>query len=117
LKRILWISRYPILQSQRKALLVHFGFCNIIEDPRPFDTAEDIKRRFNNGNFDELVVVAPLSVIVRLCELGLRPLWAEMKQVSREEAEVYAAGHYYRFKRFRRIKGMRIDFTDIEEGT
>ena len=60
------------------------------------------------------MVVAPLSVIARLCELGLKPLWAEMKQVrSWEEADLLYRGRFYRFVRFRRIKAVKLEFEEL----
>jgi len=61
-----------------------------------------------------MVAVAPLSVIARLCELGLRPLWAEMEQVwSRQESDVSAKGRFYRFVRFRRIMAVKLEFEEL----
>ena len=70
---------------------------------------------------DEVVVVAPLSVIQRLVELGLRPLWAEMEAIEAAgeldpEREVDApGGRRYRFRRFRRIVGVKIQFEEVGE--
>jgi len=112
--RILWVSRHKPLPSQREWLEKRFGRVEIYQDPNPFDSAEDILARFKRGHYDEMVVVAPLSVIARLTELGVKPLWAEMRVVSSpEEAEVEASGRLYRFERFRRIKAVRIEFEEV----
>jgi hypothetical protein len=66
-----------------------------------------------------MVVVAPLSVIAALCERGIKPLWAEMElvpgpdhaaevRVNRKDGRV----DHYRFVRFRRISGVRIEYED-----
>jgi len=41
-------------------------------------------------------------------------LWAEMKRVdSKEEAETEVSGRYYRFIKFKRIKGIKIEFEEL----
>ena len=52
-------------------------------------------------------------MIQRLTELGIKPLWAEMKRVSKEEAETEVSGRYYRFIKFKRIKGIKIEFEEL----
>jgi hypothetical protein len=52
-------------------------------------------------------------VIAKVSEMGVKPLWAEMEIVPKEKAEVEASGRYFRFKRFRRIKGIKIEFEDL----
>ena len=113
-KKILWLSRHFPLPSQIKELNRIFGeTVDVTVDPDPFSNAEDIVNRFKIGNFDDIVVVAPLSVIQRLTELGIKPLWAEMKRVSKEEAETEVSGRYYRFIKFKRIKGIKIEFEEL----
>ena len=113
-KKILWLSRHNPLPSQISELKRIFGKdVEVVIDPQPFDNAEDIALRFKNGGYDEMVVVAPLSVIQRLTELGIKPLWAEMKRVSKEEAETSVSGRYYKFIKFKRIKGIKIEFEEL----
>lgn len=77
-------------------------------------SAEEIMKRFRYGSYNEMVVVAPMSVISRLVDLKIKPLWAEMVQVkSKEESEVEAKGRFYRFNRFRRIKALRFEFEEV----
>lgn len=112
--RIIWFSRHLPLQRQIQELKRLFGEdVQIIQDPRPFSNAEDIIQRFRKMEGDEMVVVAPLSVLGKLCELGLKPLWAEMQQVSPDQAEVIVNGRGYRFVKFRRIKRLALEFEDI----
>ena len=118
--RILWMSRHRPLGSQKTELARLFGSKVWVEqDPRPFSSAEDIVARYRDGAYDDLVVVAPLSVLARLVDLGLRPLWAEMVQVERGEAEVTTPRRngridYYRFDRFRRVKALRLEFEELQ---
>jgi hypothetical protein len=86
----------------------------VVKDPRPFDSAEEIVRRVRQGGYDDCVVVAPLAVLARMVELGLRPLWAEAKLVddpSRADWEV--KGRLYRFVRFRRVRKLHMEFDDL----
>jgi len=106
--RILWLSRHKPLPSQIRELERLFGEVEVVQDPNPFSSADEIKQRFVSGGYDDIVVVAPLSVIQRLTELGVKPLWAEMEVCSPEEAEVWASGRPYKFKCFKRIMAINI---------
>lgn len=116
--RILWMSRHAPLQSQLAELERLFGSVEVVQDPRPFDSADDIVTRFRVGGYDDIVVVAPLSVIDQLVRRGIRPLWAEMEQIAKPAhpdptREVEAAGRWYRFRRFRRVRAVTIEFEDL----
>jgi hypothetical protein len=115
--KILWVSRHPALPAQIRELKKRFGKETVIvADSNPFSSAEDIVQRLKG--FDEMVVVAPLSVISRLCELGVRPLWAEMKVVSGEfnpDSDVILPGQpprHMRFQQFKRIKKVALEFDE-----
>lgn len=118
--KILWMSRHEPLPSQLAGLDRLFGPGTRVEqDPRPFSLAEDIAARYRRGGYDDLVVVAPLSVLARLVDQGIRPLWAEMVLVDRDEAEVTmprrdGRTHYYAFDRFRRVKALRLEFEELQ---
>lgn len=111
--KIVWFSRHEPLPSQIKELERIFGQIEIIRDPNPFSSAEEVVERFKKQKADEMVIVAPLSVIARICEYGIKPLWAEMEITDKEHAEIETCGRYFRFKRFRRIKGIKIEFDEV----
>lgn len=111
--KILWLSRHKPLESQISTLKEVFGDVEVVQDPRPFDSAEEIAERFRKGGFDELVAVAPLSVIAKLIELGIKPLFAVMEQTNPDEAEVEASGRFFRFKGFKRIARITIEYEDL----
>lgn len=114
MKTILWLSRHEPLPVQVAELERLFGEVEIRQDVNPFKNARDIKRRYEQGGYDDLVVVAPLWVIYQLSELGIQPLWAEMLPVNAGETyHVYYNGRYYFFNRFRRIRGVEIKFEDF----
>ena len=112
-KKILWLSRHKPLPSQIAELNRVFGDIELVIDSNPFSNAIDIAKRFRDGGYDEMVVVAPLSVISHLTNMGIKPLWAEMKQCPVEEAETEVSGRYYRFIEFKRIKGIKIEFEEL----
>jgi hypothetical protein len=109
----LWQSQHDPLPSQLAALKQLFNEVEVIKNPLAFSSAEEIQKRFREGSFDDIVVVAPLSVIARLVDLGIKPLWAEMDQVPLNQAEVTAKVRGYRFNRFRRIKALHFEFEEI----
>lgn len=112
-KKILWMSRNEPLTSQVQALKGLYGKdARVVQDPDPFDTADTIISRFRAGKFDDMVVVAPLSVIQKLCEKGLNPLWAQMIESSEEESELMVRGIPYKFDRFKRVRKVTVEFFD-----
>lgn len=114
MKKILWLSQHQPLPRQEAELSRLFGEVELCQDISPFQNAEEIIQRVRQGGYDDVVAVAPLSVLARLCELGLKPLWAEMKQVrSRGEADLSYRSRFYRFVKFRRIKAVKLEFTEV----
>ena len=82
----LWLSRHEPLLAQRRALERHFPGCQWLMDSDIFVDAADIvkrvdKARNGNGASVEVAIVAPLSLIQKLIERGIRPLWPVMRQV------------------------------------
>lgn len=115
MKRILWVSRHPYLPSQLEALRRHFGEVEVTQDPKPFSGVEEILGRYRQGQYDDLVVVAPLSVLGRMVDLGVRPLWAEMLRLPEgERGEVKVGEREFRFVRFRRVRALRLEFDELE---
>ncbi len=109
------MSRHPVHPGQMVALRAMLGNDVVVEqEPRPFNDARDIVRRYRAGRFDDLVVVAPLSVLAVLCNEGLRPLWAESAEENNPAKIDFrgAHGQGFRFVRFRRIKELRLVFED-----
>jgi hypothetical protein len=114
--KVYWLSRHEPLPSQVAELRRLFGEDVVVEqDPKPFDSPlTTSSTAFRQSGADELLVVAPLSVIAQLVQRGVKPLWAEMEQVTDPAlAETEAAGRLYRFVRFRRIAGIEIKFEDV----
>ncbi len=105
-KKIIWMSRHAPLSSQRTALEKLFPKHSLVIEKRPFSSAEQIVKRYQDVGGDEMVVVAPWSVIRQLIRLGIKPIYAEMVPTSAADAEsVIVSGRskkrrYYRFVGF-----------------
>lgn len=115
LKKIIWFSRHPAIPRQIDELKRLFGEdIEVIQDPKPFANADDVIQRYKKMSGNEMVIVAPLSVIDAICKSGIKPLWAEMEQVPVSQADVTANGRGYKFVKFRRVKRLVLEFEEIE---
>lgn len=114
-KKIMWFSRHDITPSELRELHRLYGSdVQIVKDPKPFSTADDVVRRYNISGADDLLVVAPLSVFAALTERGIHPLYAQMRQVyPPERGEVNVNGRLFVFERFQRVKRVALEFEDI----
>lgn len=106
--RIIWFSRHNPLEKQKQELIKIFGEIELLIDAQPFSNAADVINRFKAAKADEMVTVAPLSVIDQLCQKGIQPLFAEMEVVENAQYDVVAAGRKYKFLKFTRIKEINI---------
>ncbi len=114
MKKILWMSRHSCLPCQIAELERLFGEVKVISYPHPFDSAKDIVQRFRDGGYDDIVVVAPLSVLGHLVDLGIKPLWTEMRELPRgQEADVIYRNRPYRFEGFKRVKALHLEFEEV----
>lgn len=108
---IVWFSQHVPLGSQIDLIRLKWGKdAIIIQDTRSFDSAVDVVKRFKANQGDEMVIVAPMSVIGEVLKLGIEPIRAEMEQIPTPPApdfhwEVRVGARWYRFtNRFSRIK-------------
>lgn len=115
MKRILWVSRHEMDPVQLGALKRLFGDdVQVISDPRPFDNAETIVKRVRDGGYDDCIVVAPYSVLAKMVDLGLRPLWSEAEQVKDQaQSDWSVRDRHFRFLRFKRVKGLVLNLEDL----
>jgi hypothetical protein len=114
-KRILWVSRHSMHGVQMGALRRLFGDdVEVTEDTRPFDNAETVVKRIRQGGYDDCIVVAPYSVLNRMVQLGLRPLYSEAEIVDDPDLTDWEVkGRKYRFMRFRRVKKLVLELEDL----
>lgn len=118
MKKILWMSRHRPTTRQIEALwAMHGTDAEVEQENRPFDDAREIVRRYRKDGYDDMVVVAPLSVIAVLCQEGIKPLWSEAAEENDPKKVEFrgARGKGYRFVRFRRILELRLVFEDEGE--
>lgn len=115
MKRIVWVSQHRMNPIHWGALRRMFGQdVQVVEDPRPFDNAETIVRRVREGGYDDCIVVAPYSVLTRMVDLGLKPLWSEAEQVfDSAKADWSVKNRMYRFLRFKRVKRLVLEFDGL----
>jgi hypothetical protein len=121
--KILWISKNVPLDSQVEGLKKCFGDdVEIHQDINPFSSAYDIIHRFKSGHYDEMVLIAPLSVCRIVTDMGYKPLYSEMVPGTREDHEIAVSGsgdritgrmRYYKFVKFKRIERIRIVFSEL----
>lgn len=104
--RIYWLSRHAPLPAQIEELGRVFGEVALVEDRRPFGTAEEMLGRYRQSGCSEMVVVLPESMLRRLVEVGLKPLRAKMREVDSftdPDRETTAKHQVWRFEHFERV--------------
>jgi hypothetical protein len=115
--KIMWVSQHAPTPRQITTLEALFPSHHLIIDPRPFGGADDIIARYHEAQADEMVVVAPLTVIRELIKRGIKPLYAEMRQVpcNSKHAEVRLPNgrRCWRFIRFQRITAVNVKLEPI----
>lgn len=114
--KIVWFSRHKPIQKQVDELKRLFGEnIELAIDPNPFSTADDVIERFKRNKAQEMVIVAPLSVIDAITKRGIKPLYAEMKPVQSDDFDVEVNGRKFVFERFVRIKGIVIEKEEVKQ--
>ena len=113
----MWMSRHSPTKRQLVTLEAVFPGHTLIRDTRSFDTASEIVKRFKESGADEIVVVAPLTVVRELVKRGLKPIHAEMEHIkcSDSEVETRIKNRCYRFIRFTRINSINVDSTPLTQ--
>ena len=115
-KRIAWVSQHEMARVQTGALRRMFGDdVQIVQFFRQFNyqNAESVVRELRENGFDDCIVVAPYSVLDRMCQLGLRPLWSESEITDGRNADWSVKGRHYRFLGFKRVKRLVLELEDI----
>lgn len=86
----------------------------VFEDHRVWNGAETIVSRIREGGYDDCIVVAPYSVLARMCDLGLRPLYSEAETVTDPRLSDWETkGRYYRFLGFKHVKRLVLELEDL----
>lgn len=113
--KILWMSAHTPLESQKKELTRLFGEHELVIISTPFQNAGDVQATYKQHRADELVLVAPMTLIKHLLHMGIKPLYAEMLIVptGSSRTEVRQANRCYRFNRFLRVVKIQIDYEEL----
>lgn len=86
-KKILWQSRHRPDEGRLAELRRIFGEIEVIIDDStqfaPETGAADIASRMQSGGFEEIVLVAPTSILDGLVRKGIKPLWPTMSNDRR----------------------------------
>jgi hypothetical protein len=120
--KIIWYSQHPPLPIQFVALDRLFGDIVIDRQGQRMDDVNNIIRYFRQSGAAEIVVVAPLSVIGKICEAGIKPLWADMVEVDPSDADVVIQKRRggrtvnvgYKFQGFKRVIRLALEFEDVQ---
>jgi hypothetical protein len=119
-KHLVWMSRHVPTPRQQLELNRLFPEHTLTFEPAPFSGADQIVARFKAAGGDEMIVVAPWTVVRELVKHGLRPIYSEMKQIpcSSPEREVsIGAGRRrrcYKFVRFHYCDGVELKLVAIQ---
>lgn len=119
MKKILWLSKHRPLDSQQEELKALYGQdCQIIIDQEPFRSVEDIIDRIERIKADDIVLMAPLTMCRKLLELGIQPLYAEMRRTLLSRAEVVKTRRDgstpgYEFVKFLRLTNIEVNYEDV----
>jgi hypothetical protein len=107
--KIAWMSQHSPLPEQIAELERLFGSFELMQDVNPFEHADSICRKLRLAGFafgsDELVIVAPLSVLREICKRGIYPLRAVMERIGERQ---------WKFLRFQRVKSVDLNTEELE---
>jgi len=123
--KILWLSRHSPLPAQIKELKKKFGDVQIIQYNKKVRDSQHVLELMRKYEADEIVAVLPLSIIARLCELGIKPLYMEMEllheckevpcidfDIERDWIDSSSKRHY-RFKSIKRIERIELVMSQL----
>lgn len=110
MKKILWISRHFPNKKEFEELKRIFGEFQLFQYAEKVKDADHVLQLMKQYEADEIVTILPLSIIMRLCEKGIKPLFPECKQVDEGYDFIdEGSGKKYKFIRFVRVKGVILD--------
>lgn len=99
-RRVLRATRHPASREELAEIRRLFGGrVEVVEDAQPFRDGREILDRVARAGADDLLVVAPYSVMNQIVQGGRNPLWAKV-----------VGG---RFVSLHRVRGVRIDLEEL----
>lgn len=93
--KILWVSRHNPLPEQIDELTLAFGDIEITQYTDVVYSVGQLLEMFDDGMFDEMVVVLPVEMIRQLLVGGVRPLKAVMRREKISWNEVRLEHHHF----------------------
>lgn len=114
--RIAWLSRHQPLPAQIEALKSVFGTVEVVQESNTWTDADAIMKCIQG--FDEVVIVAPLSLIDQLIRRGVKPIRAVMQLQPAgtpvdPRTDVVEKDRHYRFVKFERIVRLTVETVDL----
>ncbi|MCB9809260.1 hypothetical protein H6776_02565 [Candidatus Nomurabacteria bacterium] len=122
--RIMWYSAHQPHRLEITELKKIFGVDVVIDihgsghTKRNYLSAKSIVQTFKDGNYDEILMIAPLSVIQAVLDLGVQPLKARVEQLSGPGKHDFEyMGRYFKFltPMFERVQEIQIIAEPIYE--
>jgi hypothetical protein len=127
--RILCISRHPLLPEQMAFLKQAFGDFSLVMWNEGVRDAKHVLGLMRQFEANEVITILPLTIIQKLLELGIKPLYPEMELIhegcigfncreynpNRDYIDLVTSKHY-RFKEFVKIIDIKIIKEKLKEG-
>lgn len=115
MKKILWISKHPPLLKQIQELNRRFGTVEIIQYAGFVIDANHVKQLILKYQADDVVTILPLTMIQKLCELGIKPIYPKIRQVSSDPCDYTdKSGRKYVFEKFVRVLNVKMITEDLK---
>jgi hypothetical protein len=115
--KILWYSRHRPMEFQLPILKKIFGDDMVMEYKVGNDaymSAEKIVQILKAEKFDEIVMVAPLSVMAKVIENGVLPIKADVVEVKSGEDFTFEYNkRFYKFIKFVRVIRLELVTEDL----
>lgn len=115
--KIFWYSRHPPVRKEVDELKKLFGNnIEIIIDKKPVDNVDNLIKRFREQNCDEIVAICPYSVLHKLSEKGIKPLFPIMKKVEGgdDDYDLIYKKNKLKFIKFVRIEKLKLETSEIK---
>lgn len=111
--KIVWVSRHPPIPRQLLELDRLWPLHDLSFDPRTWDGAREIVERFDRAGADEMVLVAPWTVMRAIVNCGIHPIYAKMRQVPCAGPHETSIGsgrrrRCYNFVEFERVRDLKL---------
>lgn len=105
------------MEFQRPILQKIFGDDMVLTERTgdgSYMSAENIVQFMRSNHFDEIVMVAPLSVMAKVIELKVYPIKADVIEIKdAKEATFSFSGRHYKFIKFVRVMRLELVTEDL----